>query len=44
MTPGCSGKPVERHRDGAGVTNPLIYVGMIASADTVMKSGENRDK
>ncbi|QKX58645.1 uncharacterized protein TRUGW13939_05772 [Talaromyces rugulosus] len=41
---GCYGQKVPRNRHNAGTTNPFVHIGTIASADTVMKSGEHRDK
>lgn len=43
ITLGCSGVLVKRRRVLES-TKPSVYVGTIASADTVMKSGEHRDK
>ncbi|KAL3481702.1 hypothetical protein BJX99DRAFT_243416 [Aspergillus californicus] len=40
---GCAGKMVPRQRLAAQIANPSIFIGKIASADTVMKSGEHRD-
>ncbi|KAI9933659.1 hypothetical protein MW887_008132 [Aspergillus wentii] len=40
----CSGKPVYRSRHGIQACSPQIIIGTVASADTVMKSGEHRDK
>ncbi|KAG7402588.1 Nephrocystin-3 [Fusarium oxysporum f. sp. rapae] len=44
--PGCNGKLVSRRRlemSGTHLT-PAIHFGLMASGDSVMKSGENRDK
>lgn len=41
---GCEGKHVHRDRLSAGSPSPAVHIGTIASADTVMKSGEHRDK
>lgn len=41
---GCRGKQVPRNRHETRTTNPFVHIGTIASADTVMKSGEHRDK
>ncbi|RKK80963.1 hypothetical protein BFJ68_g16127 [Fusarium oxysporum] len=43
---GCNGKLVSRHRlemSGTHLT-PAVHFGLIASGDSVMKSGEDRDK
>ncbi|KAH7121585.1 nucleoside phosphorylase domain-containing protein [Dactylonectria macrodidyma] len=39
---GCQGT-VDRHRLTQGITQPTIHFGLIGSADTVMKSGLERD-
>jgi nucleoside phosphorylase len=41
---GCGGKPVHRDRLGAHSPSPVVHIGTMASADTVMKSGAHRDK
>jgi nucleoside phosphorylase len=41
---GCAGKVIQRRRLCTGIPQPLIHIGTIASANTVMKSGEHRDK
>jgi nucleoside phosphorylase len=41
---GCEGKQVRRDRLCADSPIPVVHIGTIASADTVMKSGEHRDK
>lgn len=40
---GCAGKPVYRRRPNVENVGPSIHIGTIASADTVMKSGKDRD-
>lgn len=40
----CSGKLIQRPRLCTESPRPVIHVGAIGSADTVMKSGEHRDK
>ncbi|KAK2782650.1 hypothetical protein FQN53_009666 [Emmonsiellopsis sp. PD_33] len=40
---GCDKNGVSRRRDG-GVADAAIHIGTVASADTVMKSGEHRDR
>ncbi|KAF4509475.1 hypothetical protein G6O67_003648 [Ophiocordyceps sinensis] len=40
---GCSGELVRRRRLEQGTPQPAIYFGLIASSDTVMKAGEERD-
>jgi nucleoside phosphorylase len=40
----CAGELIERDRLGAEYPRPFIHFGTMASADTVMKSGEHRDK
>lgn len=43
-TLGCAGPRIERQRlSSHSVPRPLIHFGAVASADTVMKSGEHRD-
>ncbi|KKA24369.1 hypothetical protein T310_1554, partial [Rasamsonia emersonii CBS 393.64] len=39
----CMGGLIQRSRLSADSPNPLVHFGSIASADTVMKSGEHRD-
>ncbi|KAJ0417809.1 hypothetical protein BJY00DRAFT_315600 [Aspergillus carlsbadensis] len=41
---GCTGATINRTRHAAGSTDPAIFIGRIASADMVMKSGQHRDK
>ncbi|KAK6329984.1 hypothetical protein TWF718_003411 [Orbilia javanica] len=41
---GCIGPPLARNRHSSGNTQPIIHIGKIACADTVMKSGKHRDK
>jgi nucleoside phosphorylase len=41
---GCTGKLVQRSRLRPESTQPFVYIGTIGSADTVIKSGEHRDK
>ncbi|KAH8703639.1 hypothetical protein BGW36DRAFT_89419 [Talaromyces proteolyticus] len=41
---GCDGELVQRNRLKERGTAPFIHFGKIASADTVMKSGEDRDR
>jgi hypothetical protein len=43
-TVGCAGGLVQRNRLNAETPNPLVHFGAVASADTVMKSGEHRDR
>ncbi|KAK4241609.1 hypothetical protein C8A03DRAFT_40961 [Achaetomium macrosporum] len=40
---GCNGKLVPRSRLGQHNPQPAVHFGLIASGDTVMKSGEERD-
>ncbi|RKK92683.1 hypothetical protein BFJ71_g10071 [Fusarium oxysporum] len=40
---GCNGKLVPRERLEKGALEPRVHFGRIASGDTVMKSGEDRD-
>jgi nucleoside phosphorylase len=40
---GCSGPLVLRDRLERGNTQPAVHFGLVASGDTVMKSGEDRD-
>ncbi|KAH6973707.1 hypothetical protein BKA56DRAFT_619914 [Ilyonectria sp. MPI-CAGE-AT-0026] len=40
---GCRGQLVRRRRFIQGATQPAIHFGLMASGDTVMKSGEDRD-
>lgn len=41
---GCVGHLVQRHRLNADHPSPLIHIGTIASASSVMKSGQRRDQ
>lgn len=41
---GCCGRRIPRDRLNAGNVEPLLHTGTIACADTVMQSGEHRDK
>lgn len=41
---GCAGHLVQRHRLNADYSVPFIHIGTIASASSVMKSGEHRDQ
>jgi nucleoside phosphorylase len=41
---GCDDSQVSRHRDGTKAVKASVHIGKVASADTVMKSGEHRDK
>jgi nucleoside phosphorylase len=41
---GCTGQLIPRHRLGKDSPETFIHIGTIASANTVMKSGEHRDK
>lgn len=41
---GCDGNQVRRRRDSADTTRISVHIGKVASADTVMKSGEHRDQ
>jgi nucleoside phosphorylase len=41
---GCVGQLVQRHRLNTDSPVPLIHIGTIASASSVMKSGEHRDQ
>jgi nucleoside phosphorylase len=41
---GCDENRVSRRRDGAEAVKASVHIGKMASADTVMKSGEYRDK
>jgi nucleoside phosphorylase len=41
---GCDESRVSRRRDGAEAVKASAHIGKVASADTVMKSGEHRDK
>ncbi|KAF3226310.1 hypothetical protein TWF106_000805 [Orbilia oligospora] len=43
-TPGCQQKKIKRTRLEHSNTLPAIHIGRIASADTVMKSGQHRDE
>jgi nucleoside phosphorylase len=43
-TVGCAGGLMQRNRLNIESPNPLAHFGAIASADTVMKSGEHRDR
>ncbi|EEA27372.1 kinesin light chain, putative [Talaromyces marneffei ATCC 18224] len=40
---GCNEKQIRRQRHHTGIIKAAIHIGTIASADTVMKSGEHRD-
>ncbi|TPX13257.1 uncharacterized protein E0L32_006230 [Thyridium curvatum] len=40
---GCSGQLVQRKRLSQSHTEPAVHIGLMASGDTVMKSGEDRD-
>ncbi|KAK7961247.1 purine and uridine phosphorylase [Apiospora saccharicola] len=40
---GCVGPLTQRTRLGGGSPTPLVHFGLIASGDTVLKSGEDRD-
>ncbi|KAL5044663.1 hypothetical protein BDW71DRAFT_96725 [Aspergillus fruticulosus] len=40
---GCDDTHVVRRREPATESAPLVYIGRVASADTVLKSGEHRD-
>ncbi|KAL6364318.1 hypothetical protein LRP88_02237 [Fusarium phalaenopsidis] len=39
----CRAQPVSRHRLAQGAPQPAVHFGLIASGDTVMKSGKERD-
>ncbi|EED22016.1 conserved hypothetical protein [Talaromyces stipitatus ATCC 10500] len=41
---GCTGDLVQRHRLNTDSPQPIIHIGTIASANSVMKSGEHRDQ
>ncbi|KAL4786510.1 purine and uridine phosphorylase [Aspergillus varians] len=41
---GCDSGQQLRCREVSGANQPLIYIGPVASADTVMKSGQHRDE
>jgi nucleoside phosphorylase len=41
---GCDSSQIRRHRHGVARTKATIHIGKVASADTVMKSGEHRDE
>ncbi|KAH1396389.1 hypothetical protein KXV30_000671 [Aspergillus fumigatus] len=41
---GCDKNRISRHRCDAEKCIPSIHIGTVASADTVMKSGEHRDR
>ncbi|PGG99111.1 hypothetical protein AJ79_08675, partial [Helicocarpus griseus UAMH5409] len=41
---GCDENRVRRRRDGTEASKASVHIGKIASADTVMKSGEHRDE
>lgn len=43
-TLGCDKNQVRRCRDSADTTKFSLHIGKVASADTVMKSGEHRDQ
>ena len=40
---GCNGRLVPRKRLGQNIAQPAVHFGLIASGDTVMKSGGDRD-
>ncbi|KAL2782503.1 hypothetical protein BJX66DRAFT_331145 [Aspergillus keveii] len=40
---GCGEDQIRRRRDSIGNCSPTIHIGIVASADIVMKSGEHRD-
>ncbi|KAF7536244.1 hypothetical protein G7Z17_g13079 [Cylindrodendrum hubeiense] len=40
---GCNGELVSRRRLEQGIPQPAVHFGLIASGDTVMKSGQQRD-
>ncbi|KAF7555253.1 hypothetical protein G7Z17_g2323 [Cylindrodendrum hubeiense] len=40
---GCNGELVRRRRLDQGIPQPAVHFGLIASGDTVMKDGEERD-
>ncbi|EQL04248.1 Nucleoside phosphorylase domain protein [Ophiocordyceps sinensis CO18] len=40
---GCSGELIVRRRLEQGIPQPAVHFGLIASGDTVMKDGEERD-
>jgi nucleoside phosphorylase len=39
----CSGELIPRHRLSQGTPQPALHFGLMASGDTVMKSGKDRD-
>ncbi|KAL5000016.1 purine and uridine phosphorylase [Aspergillus recurvatus] len=41
---GCDSGQQIRYREVSGSNQPFIYIGPVASADTVMKSGQHRDE
>ncbi|KAE8413588.1 purine and uridine phosphorylase [Aspergillus pseudocaelatus] len=41
---GCDEKKISRRRDGTEAVKASVHIGKVASANTVMKSGEHRDK
>ncbi|KAF7177747.1 hypothetical protein CNMCM7691_006181 [Aspergillus felis] len=41
---GCDEQQVHRRRSGEKTVKPALHIGMIASGDTVMRSGEHRDR
>lgn len=41
---GCSGEPIRRERLEGPLPAPAVHFGLIASGDTVMKSGQDRDR
>lgn len=41
---GCDQKRISRRRDQENTSNANVHIGIIASADTVMKSGPHRDR
>ncbi|EAW19321.1 Pfs and NB-ARC domain protein [Aspergillus fischeri NRRL 181] len=42
--PGCAKQQVHRGRSSEESVKPALHIGMIASGDTVMESGEHRDR
>lgn len=41
---GCDEQQVHRRRSGENTVKPALHIGTIASGDTVMRSGEHRDR
>jgi hypothetical protein len=41
---GCDSGQQIQYQEVSGANQPLIYIGPVASADTVMKSGQHRDE